>query len=151
MFGVVVCPRCSRAKGVRLGGRSSACQCGNVIDLRHARVYHRTDDARELAKAVGLVNAKLRGGFREYEKVAPPRRARGVHGRVADAAVTAGNRDKKVKAAAIGLTKELGTFTRQDLATVLHALGIADVQACIEKLLASNAIYEPTPGRFKAI
>lgn len=152
MYGVVVCPRCHRAKGVRLDQKTSMCQCGCTIDLSTAKVYAKTSDARELSKAVGLQSAKLRGGLKEYERAAGlPRRAKGVHGRVADTAAEARGRDGKVRAVAIGLTKELGTFTARDFAIVIESMRIPDPQARLGELLETTFIYEPEPGRYRTV
>ncbi len=152
MYGVVVCNRCRRAKGVRVGQKTTLCQCGHKIELSVARIKRKTEDARELARAVGLENANLRGGREEYEKASlPPRKGKGAHGRAATVAEKAGNRDAKVRAAAGELSKELGTFTARDFAVVLVSLGIPDPQRRLEELSKANFVYEPTPSRYRVV
>jgi len=152
VYGVVVCSRCKRAKGIRIGQKTSLCQCGNVIKLTAAKVKSRTNDARQLARSVGMENARLRGGREEYEKAAhPPRKVKGAHGRVAEAAENAGNRDAKVRTVAVELSRELGTFSARDFAVVLISLGIPSPQKRLEELVETRFIYQPSPDRFKAV
>ena len=152
MYGVVVCSRCGRARGVRIGQKTASCQCGHKIDLSMAKVGRKTEDARELARAVGLENAKLSGGLEDCEKVSLlPRKRKGAHGRAATAAERAGNRDAKVRVVAEELSRELGTFTVGDFGVVLVSLGIQDPQKLLEELSKANFIYEPSPGRFRVV
>ena len=152
MYGVIVCPRCHRAKGVSLKQKTTACQCGHKIDLSVARVYAKTSDTRELSKAVALQNAKLRGGLKEYEKAAStPKRAKGVHGLVADSAAKAKSREEKVRAVAVGLTAKLGSFTAKDFTLVLESMSIPDPEARLGKLIEIAFIYQPEPGRYKTV
>jgi hypothetical protein len=152
LYGVVVCSKCRRAKGVRIGQKTTSCQCGHIIDLSVARIGSRTSSARELAKAVGLENAKLRGGRKEYEKaIDQPRSKRRVHDRVAEAAENAGNRDARVRAVAVELSRELDTFSARDFAVVLVSLGISNPQQCLEGLIEANFIYQPRTDRYKVV
>src|SRR3989441_6464028 len=68
MYGVVVCPRCKRAKGVNLKQKTTTCQCGFVIHIVPARIRGRAESARELAPLVGKVSAELAGGTEEYRR-----------------------------------------------------------------------------------
>lgn len=152
LYGVVVCSRCKRAKGVRIGQKTTLCQCGHTIKLATAKIKSRTEDARQLAKAVGLESVKLRGGREEYEKAAhPPRKGKGAHGRAADVAEKAGNRDAKVRAVAVELSRELGTFSARDFAVVLVSLGISSPEKRLEELIETRFIYQPSPDRYKAV
>lgn len=152
MYGVVVCSRCKRAKGVSLDQKTTTCQCGNKIILKGTRVRARTEDARELAKAIAAENARLRGGLEEYRRVAgTPRRIGGVHGRIVDEAAKAGKKDEKVKAVALKLTESLGSFTAKDFVLILTSMGIAGPHDRLKELIELNLVYEPEPGRFKAV
>ncbi len=154
MFGVVVCPRCHRAKGVDLKQKTTTCQCGFEIRVLLSRVRARVGTERELIEAVRTVQAELAGGLAEYERAAaPPRRKRigEVHARVAAVAKRAGDRAHRVRAAAEGLTGELEVFSAEDLRIVLEALGIHDVDASLEELLRSNVVYEPKEGFYRAV
>src|SRR5439155_218726 len=61
MYGVIVCPRCKRAKGVDLKQKTTTCACGFEIRIAPSRVRARADTARELASLVGQVSAELAG------------------------------------------------------------------------------------------
>ena len=154
MFGVVVCPRCHRAKGVDLKQKTTACPCGFEIRVLPSRARARVGTERELIEAVRRVQAELAGGLAEYERAAaPPGRKRigQVHARVAAVAKKAGDRAHRVRAAAEGLTEELEVFSVEDLRTVLEALGIHDVDGSLEELLAANVVYEPKEGFYRAV
>src|SRR5213596_3502262 len=73
MYGVIVCPRCKRAKGVDLKQKTTTCACGFEIRIAPSRVRARADTARELASLVGQVSAELAGGLAAYRKAATPR------------------------------------------------------------------------------
>src|SRR2546421_12973131 len=95
MFGVVVCPRCHRAKGVDLSKKTTSCSCGFEIRVVPASVRVRVGTDRELIEAVRRGSAELAGGLAEYEQAAAPRKRRrigGVHAPVAAAALDAGDR-----------------------------------------------------------
>ena len=80
MYGVVVCPRCKRAKGVDLKQKTTACSCGFEIRVVPARVRARASTPRELAPLVGQVNAELAGGAQVVaQTLAPPQKARPRH------------------------------------------------------------------------
>src|SRR2546428_3214618 len=104
MYGVVVCRRCKRAKGVNLKQKTTTCQCGFEIHLAPARVRARAETARELAPLVGQVSAELAGGTEEYRRArAPARRCRSrdVHVRVIGVAAKAPDRRTRVLCAAV--------------------------------------------------
>src|SRR2546428_8308005 len=95
MYGVVVCPRCKRAKGVNLKQKTTTCQCGFDIHIVPARIRGRAESARELAPLVGKVSAELAGGTEEYRRGQAPgrrRRARQVAGRLLAVARKEGGR-----------------------------------------------------------
>ena len=154
MFGVVVCPRCHRAKGVELSKKMTSCSCGFEIRVAPAQIRVRVGTERELIEAVRRVSAELAGGLAEYERAAAPRKRRrieDVHARVAAAAMRAGDRAHRVRAAAVELSKELEVFSYADLRAVLMALGIPDVDESLDELLRANVLYEPREGYYRAV
>jgi len=154
MYGVVVCPRCRRAKGVDLSRKTTRCACGFEIRVVPAKVRARAASARELTPLVAQVNAELAGGLREYQKAAAPqrrRRSRDVHLRVAGVAARAGDRAHRVRAAAVELTRELGVFSIEDWARVLAALGIPDPESTLDELVRTSVVYEPKAGFYRAV
>src|SRR5438094_10260654 len=108
MYGVVVCPRCKRAKDVNLKQKTTACQCGFEIHVVPARVRARAETARELAPLVGQVSAELAGGTEASRRARAParrRRSQDVHIRVIGVAAQARDRRSRVRSAAIELTR----------------------------------------------
>src|SRR2546426_12604706 len=93
MYGVVVCPRCKRAKGVNLKQKTTTRQCGFDIHIVPARIRGRAESARELAPLVGKVSAELAGGTEEYRRGhAAGARGRARPGPPLSVAATAGGR-----------------------------------------------------------
>ncbi len=154
MYGVVVCPRCKRAKGVDLKQKTTTCSCGFTIHVQPARVRARAATPRELAPLVGQVNAEIAGGTRAVQQVlAPPKRPRPreVHARVVAAVPQQGDRATRIRAAAVELTSELEVFTMDDWMRVLEGLGIADAENALQSLMRSNAVFEPREGFYRAV
>lgn len=154
MYGVVVCPRCHRAKGVDLKQKTTTCPCGFEIRIIPARVKTRAATSRELAPLVGQVNAELAGGTKAVQRaLAPPKRPRPreVHARVIAAVPKSGDRTTRIRAAAAELTSELEVFTRDDWAQVLDGLGIPDAEAALDALLRANAVFEPKEGFYRVV
>lgn len=154
MYGVVVCPRCKRAKGVDLKQKTTTCACGFEIRVLPSRIRGRAATARELAPLVGQVNAELAGGAKVVQKAfAPPKKARPreVHARIIAAIPTQGDRSSKVRSAAVELTSELELFTRDDWTQVLDGLGLADAEGALAVLLIANVVFEPKPGFYRAV
>ncbi|HII41018.1 MAG TPA: hypothetical protein HA326_07365 [Thermoplasmata archaeon] len=154
MYGVVVCPRCKRAKGVDLKQKTTACSCGFEIRVVPARVRARASTPRELAPLVGQVNAELAGGAQVVAKaLAPPKKARprDVHARVIAAVPKEGDRASKIRAAARELTNELEVFTKDDWIRVLEGLAIPDPEGALAVLLDANAVFEPRAGFYRAV
>lgn len=154
MYGVVVCPRCHRAKGVELSKKTTSCSCGSEIRVVPARVRVRVSTERELIEAVRRVSAELAGGLADYEKAIAPRarkRIGDVHARVAAIAMRAGDKAHRIRSAAIELSKELEVFSYEDLRVVLESLGIHDVEESLDELRRSNVVYEPREGFYRAI
>jgi Domain of unknown function (DUF1922) len=154
MYGVVVCPRCKRAKGVNLKQKTTTCQCGFEIDVVPARIRARAETARELAPLVGKVSAELAGGTEEYRRAQAParrRRSRDVHVRVIAVAGKARDRTSRVRSAAIELTRELEVFSLSDWERVLAGLGIPHPDEALATLVEENSVFEPKAGFFRAV
>ena len=154
MYGVVICPRCKRAKGVDLKQKTTTCGCGFEIQLSPARIKARAETPRELAPLVGLVNAELAGGAKAVQQLLAPgrrRRPREVHARVIAAVPKTGDRTTRIRAAAVELTNELEVFTREDWSRVLEGLGIPDPETALESLIRANAVFEPREGFYRSV
>ena len=68
-LGIVVCPKCKKAKGVNLSCKTTRCtRCGRVLRLEKLRVMYKTDSEQKLRQALGLVNAELNGKLEDFKK-----------------------------------------------------------------------------------
>ena len=154
MYGVVVCPRCRKAKGVDLKQKTTACSCGFDIRVVPAKVRARATTPRELAPLVGQVNAELAGGAKEVMRAFAPKkkvRPREVHARIIAAVPKQGDRASRVRAAAAELTNELELFTRDDWMQVLAGIGLRDAENALAVLLEANVVFEPKPGFYRVV
>ncbi len=154
MYGVIVCPRCKRAKGVDLKQKTTMCSCGVTIKVVPARVKARAATAHELAPLVGQVNADLAGGAKQIQQLLAPRRKvrpPNVHARIIAAIQDRGDRATRVRGAAVELTNELELFTRDDWTKVLDGMGIADPDGALAVLLDANVVFEPKPGFYRVV
>jgi len=154
MYGVVVCPRCTRAKGVDLKQKTTTCLCGFEIRVVPSRVRARANTARELAPLVGQVSAEIAGGLKAYREAAAPVRRirpRDVHLRVIGIASKAQGRANRVRAAAVELTRELEVFSMPDWERVLAGLGIPHPEEALAALVRANLVLEPTSGFYRAV
>ncbi len=154
MYGVVVCPRCKRAKGVNLKQKTTTCACGFEIRVVPARVRARAETAQELARLVGQISAEIAGGTEAYERaraLVRRKRPRDVHVRVIAVAAKARDRASRVRAAAIELTRELEVFSISDWDRVLAGLGIPQPEEALATLLRDNTVFEPKAGFYRSV
>ncbi len=154
MYGVIVCPRCRRAKGVNLKQKTTTCQCGFEIYVVPARIRARAETARELAPLVGKVSAEIAGGTEEYQRAKSPvrrKRSRDVHVRVIVVAGKERDRAGRVRSAAIELTRELEVFSSSDWERVLAGLGIPHAAEALAMLVKENVVFEPKAGFYRAV
>ena len=69
-FGVIVCPRCKKVKGVELSSKTTRCPgCGKVLTLKKLKIFYETDSQEKLRQVIGLVNAEFAGKRTEFKKL----------------------------------------------------------------------------------
>ena len=69
-YGVIVCTKCRRAKGVDLSCKTTRCPgCGKVLNLKNLSIKYKTNSEEELRQAIGLVNAENDGKAEEFKKL----------------------------------------------------------------------------------
>jgi hypothetical protein len=150
MFGVVVCPKCHRARGADLSNLTTRCaHCSHVIDLPKARVYARTDSKDKLPEAVRRMTEKLAVNIEDY----PAERKR--------PSKTPQQEKKPKKAAALNLeelrvlaaelNRNKDDFDAQDVRSSLKLQSDDDGHLLIEKMLDRGIIFEPRAGRFRIV
>lgn len=147
MFGVIICPRCHRARGVSLSSKKVRCShCGRRIDVSLAKVYHRTDDQEELVLAVQRMTEKLAVSVEDY----PAERRRRARSPPPAKALKGPSSEEELQALALRLTEERGEF---GLADIMAEAGVDQegAEGVLGRLVAAGLVFEPSPGRFKGL
>ncbi|MBM4237524.1 MAG: DUF1922 domain-containing protein [Euryarchaeota archaeon] len=149
MFGVIVCPRCNRARGVNLSTSKTHCPtCGKGIDIGKAKVYFETDSESELAEAVRRMSEQLSSGL---DSVPPRKRRRlGFYAELGRNAEGIKGEEERIRFIAEKLTERSGEFSNEELRRVLKGMREEDMTDILERALSSGIIYEPRPGRYRA-
>ena len=151
MFGVVVCPKCHRARGADLSNRTSACaHCRHVIDLSKARVYARTDSKEKLAQAVRRMTEKLAVNIEDYPAERKRRAAKAPKLEKSPKRADSFNVEE-LRSMAIELNRGKAQFGSDDVRALLGAGREADADQLIRKMLDAGIIFEPRAGRFRIV
>ncbi|HXZ23974.1 MAG TPA: DUF1922 domain-containing protein [Methanomassiliicoccales archaeon] len=145
MFGVVVCPKCNRARGVKLGSARARCNyCGHSIDLSKARIFYKAETETQLAEGVKRMMERIATqGLDADAEIARKRKVPTADRKPSKKAV------KDPLKAAAQLTALHGTF---DLGSFRETLGVSsdeEATSVIEKLLGEGELLEPRPGIYR--
>ena len=66
-FGIIVCSKCKRAKGVDLSNKTTKCiRCNKVLKIGQMKVLYETNSEQQLRQKIGLINAELDGNLEEF-------------------------------------------------------------------------------------
>ena len=69
-FGVIVCSKCKKVKGVDLTSKTTKChRCGKILTINKLKIFYKTNSQEELRKAIGIMNVKLDGRLDEFEEM----------------------------------------------------------------------------------
>ena len=69
-YGIVVCSKCKKAKGVDLSFKTTRCiRCGKILKLDKTKILHITNSEQELRCYLGQVNADLDGKLEEFREM----------------------------------------------------------------------------------
>jgi len=69
-FGIIVCPRCKKAKVVDLSCKTTKChRCDKVLKLKKLKILYETDSEHKVRQALGLVNAEMDGRLEEFKGI----------------------------------------------------------------------------------
>lgn len=69
-FGIVVCPKCKKAKAVELSCKTTKClRCGRILKLDKLKIMYETDSEQKLRQALGLINAEMDGKLEEFKEL----------------------------------------------------------------------------------
>jgi len=151
MFGVIVCPKCNRARGVDLSATEATCHwCGKGINVSRAKIYFRTDFQSELVEAVRKMNERLAVGIESPTPTKRRKKKLDFHeSLLVEAKKVKGNEDR-LRFIVERLTNDLSDFGADDLARVVKGLDETDVNELLDMMLCCGIIYEPTPGRYRS-
>ncbi len=146
-YGVILCPRCGRALGVRLGAKTASCQCGKSIPVPSMKVLFATEDPRELPEALGRIRAQQAGQLQDFEEALEGAES-GGHG---DSGTT-GGRGRDPREEALRTLRSLSErgFTISDAERALRKHGLRG-REIVEALQRENLLYEFRPGLYRVV
>lgn len=68
-YGVIVCSKCKKAKGVMLSSKTTKCiRCGKILYLDKVKIFYKTNSEYKLRQSLGIINAKLDNNLEYYRK-----------------------------------------------------------------------------------
>lgn len=150
MFGVIICSKCNRARGVDLSVKTSKCPgCGLHSEVDRMHTYFQTDDQLELAEAVRRTSSRMQHSIEDYgDDVVLARQA-------------TEEQRKKAKNLSLdfdgmvilarSLSSEAG-FGLEELKDALAKEGYdLDPVKIASVMLNEGIVYEPKPGRFRPL
>jgi secreted Zn-dependent insulinase-like peptidase len=146
-YGVIICPKCGRARGVESVRKTVTCQCGRHIKMARMKLRFMTDSPSELAEIVAKVNASLSGGG----PMPKPKRKRRSDSYVAivEKARSVKEPHEKMRMIISELSAVKPEFGTEDIRRIAAILGYESSDALVDKLLAAGLIYEVSSGRFR--
>ncbi len=145
-YGVIICPKCGKARGLETSRKTVTCHCGRQIKLQRLKPKFLTDSPLELAETVQKVNASLKGAG------PMPKERRKVRSSVLvvdkEKFKSARGPLERARVVLEELAKKKPEFSAEDLAKISAQLG-GRPKDLVQRLLESGVIYEVSPERFK--
>jgi hypothetical protein len=148
-YGVVVCPKCGRARGVESVRKTVTCQCGRVIKVGRMKLKYPTNSPLELAEIVAKVNAALKGG--EPMPKAKKKRKADPYSAIYEKARGIKDPLERMRAVVSELTSLKSVMDIEDINRLAAIIGEKSPEELLSKLLESGLVYESAPGKFKAV
>jgi len=147
-YGVIICPKCGKAKGIETRKKTTTCPCGREIRLKRGMFKFMTNSPSELAETVARVNAALHGA----EPMPKEKKRKRKDSYAAMVEGTAAIKDplERLHVIAVELTRLKGQFDLDDLRRVLNIVGRDDPERILARLLESGIVFESSPGKYKA-
>ena len=69
-FGIIVCPKCKKAKVVNLSCKTSRCyRCNEIFTFENLKIQYKTDSEQKARLDLGIVNAEIDGRLGEYKEI----------------------------------------------------------------------------------
>lgn len=151
MFGVIVCPKCHKVKGVDLSVERSKCtRCGFSIDVGKAKVYYKTERRGELSEAVRQKEKEIVTRFEDGELVRTFDVDVKEELKKEEKASPPVNTEEGLRQVVKDISDEKGEFSINQLKKEL-GLGEEELEDMVEKMLRSGLIYEPRTGKYRVI
>ena len=147
-YGVIICPKCGKARGVETRRKTTSCQCGRKIRLKRGMFKFMTDSPSELADTVARVNAALHGA--EPMPKEKKRKRKDSYAAMVEGTAAVKNPLERLHVIAAELTRSKSQFEMDDLRRVLSLVGRDDPERMLARLLENGIIYESSPGKYKA-
>lgn len=146
MFGVIICPKCHRARGVSLSTSKAKCtHCGHSIDVSLAKVYHRTDSQEELVLAVQKVTERLAVDIEDYPAEKKRRsKPKSLEGK------RSFRTEEDLRHLIGELTAAKAEFSLQDISSKAE-VDQPKAEKIAQAMMDAGLAYEPSPGRFKPL
>ena len=70
IYGVIVCPKCKKVKGVDLSKKTTKCpRCRKILTIDKLKIFYKTTHREKLQNAIGLMNAKFDGRLNEFKEI----------------------------------------------------------------------------------
>jgi hypothetical protein len=149
MFGVIICPKCNRARGVDLSAKTSKCPgCGHHSEVDRMHTYFQTANQLELAEAVRRTSSRMQHSIEDYgEDVVLARQA---------------TEEQRKKARNLSLDFDGMVLLARSLSET--GFGLDDLRDALTKegydldpakiasvMLNEGIVYEPKPGRYRPL
>lgn len=148
-YGVIICPKCGKARGVESRRKTTTCQCGRKIILTRMKLQFPTDSPHELANIVGKVNASLKGGGPMPS--AKKKRKTNSYTAISEKAKVTKDPLEKMRLIVAELAAQKSELDADDFKQVATMIGKENLEDLIVRLLDLGIIYEIGPGKFKAV
>jgi hypothetical protein len=148
-YGVIVCPKCGKARGIETKKKTTSCQCGREIVLSKIRFEFTTDSPLELADAVAQANEQLAGG--EKLKLEKRHGKKSPYSKLAESAKVIKDPMERMRLIALHLTELKGDFLLEDVRQVTSLMGKDSPEDVIARLKEHNLIYETADGKFRYV
>lgn len=69
-YGIIVCSKCKKAKGVDLSYKTTKCiRCNKVLKISQMKVLYETNSEQQLRQKIGLINAEIDGNLEGFQKI----------------------------------------------------------------------------------
>lgn len=155
MYLVIACARCRRALVAESGRRQAACpSCGRAVVLADVRAFLSTDALDAAREAAGRLNARLAGREHEFAAAFVPEAPPAVrHDDRFQAAAAAARRAMSEREKADAVARALGEFGEEDLARAFEDADLRSgkIGAHLARMVATEVVFEPRPGLYRAL